>query len=270
MILSRSEVGSITLPPPEFGYRCEMRRAIDTTETATGIELVDNGTAFDTRVCKIPRILFTAAQVLEAAWIKENQGEELTLDLGSSHTGFFPFGPDYGDTGLFTVVITARKYTGLLQAPYMHFGLELEITLQGSRSAVVPVGIDEGDVQIGNVTGLMYPQESINNPYEYGINSQVGAGGFTEHSNNNYDVYATDFILRCNTSKAAAVAHFFRLYGRAESFTIITGANNYLFGFLRGGSGSYTVKQVDPMITFEHINHEHFNIALRLQEVYSD
>jgi hypothetical protein len=271
MILRLTELDYIEIDPPEFGYRTELRRALDVAETDVDTELVDNGVENDTRMCKVPRFLFDTAiagAATRAQWIIDNQGDELTLDLGTEHTGFFPFGPDYGDVGEFTVVITAKKFTGVLQAPYLHFGLQLEMVLQGTHDNVPIDPIDEGILQIGEVTGLMYPQESIDNPYEYGIKSQVGAGGFTEHGNGGYNKHVSDFILRCNTSKAAALAQWFTLYARWEVFSVLTGANFYLFGVVRG-DGTYQVKQIEPTITIEHVNHEHFNIALRLQEAYA-
>lgn len=271
MILRKTELDYIEIDPPEFGYRTELRRALDVAESDVGTELMDNGSENDTRVCKVPRFLFDthiAGAATRAQWIIDNQGEELTLDLGLTHTGFFPFGPDYGDVGEFTIVITAKKFTGVLQAPYLHFGLQLDMVLQGTHANVPITEIDEGNLQIGDIMGLMYPQENIDNPYEYGIKSQIGAAGYTEHSNNDYNIHVSDFILRCNTSKAAAIAQFFTLYARWEVFNIITDTNFYLFGIVRG-DGTYSVKQIEPVITIEHVNHEHFNIALRLQEAFS-
>lgn len=271
MILRKTVLDYIEIDPPEFGYRTELRRALEVAETDVDTDLTDNGKEFDTRVCKVPRFLFDthiAGAATRAQWIIDNQGDTLTLDLGLTHTGFFPFGPDYGDVGEFTVIISAKKFTGVLQAPYLHFGLQLEMVLQGTHANVPITAINEGNLQIGTVTGLMYPQESIDNPYEYGIISQVGAAGFTESSNNNYDKHVSDFILRCNTSKAAAIAQYFTNVARWQAFSVITDTNYYLFGIVRG-DGTYSVKQIEPVITFEHVNHEHFNVALRLQEAYA-
>lgn len=271
--LSLTELDYIEIDQPEFGYRVEMRRAIDVVESDVDTELVDNGSEFDTRVCKIPRFLFdtsVSGYNTNAQWIIDNQGKDLTLDLGESNTGFFPFGPDYGDVGEFTVVITAKKFSGVLQSPYLHFGLELEMVLQGTHAYVEITQIDEGSLQIGEVTGLMYPQESIDSEYEYGIKSYIGSAGVTDHVNVDYDKHISEFVLRCNTSKACAIANWFSLYGRWTSFNVITNTNFYLFGIVREGilNNTYLVKQIEPLIIFEHVNHEHFNVNLRLQETY--
>lgn len=266
----------IDFEQPEFGYKTEIRRAIESVESETGIELIDNGVEFDTRVCKVPRFLLdtgvNASGISE--WISTfagGMGKVLDLILGETHTGFFPFGPDYGDAGTFQVIVSEKRFTGILQAPYLHFGMELEMVLQSTHSRVPINEIAEGNLQLGEVAGLMYPQESINNPYEYGLKTEIGAAGHVEFSDNSWNKYNSEFVLRCNTSKAAAVANYFSEVARSTAFNMITGANFYMLGIDREGvvGNTYSVKQTDSTIVITHVGHEHFNISLNLQESFS-
>jgi hypothetical protein len=92
----------ITVDTPQWGYTSTLKLPLWYSERADGsIGIYDAGTSYDRRVCDCVFQLNATDTAILVAFCRNSargRGNSVKMTL-SSGSGFFPFGPDFGDPG---------------------------------------------------------------------------------------------------------------------------------------------------------------------------
>ena len=234
----------------------------------TGVIPWDNGIAFDGgRICKCTAIhsASESASLLDFMNdVNKARGQIFTITL-SSGSGFFPFGPDHGDTGVFTArLIVPPVPTGVLEEPYLYSETELQFVEVTKPAYALPAEISEGDLAIGTISNLRFPPAWSDVDSEYGYTTRLTNDGTpsTIDKTSDWDDYSASLRMVCNQSKAAALIDHMMSDVRGADVTITAQANNYIFGVENSGAGAYTCKWMDEVIEIQHVSFDRFLFAL--------
>lgn len=252
---------SITIDTPEYGYSTDCHFAISIVETENGYRIWDNGSSYDYRTCSIGRFCFSESDALSVeTFFNSHRQDIITLNIGYD-SGFFPFGPDYGDDGIFTIKLLNRKFD--LYDQFNQFSKSFEFLMVSKPAYAYPTIIPQGDFSIGNVDGLMYPQTGINQDKTYGYKSSVSYGGDGYYVDKLRNKNIVNFVQNCNETMAAALMEFLTgSNGRGSDITLSNSGRYYLFGIENGSSGSYLCKNIKSVIRCTHIGTQQFEIPL--------
>jgi hypothetical protein len=169
--------------------------------------------------------------------------ETITMSLGAISTGFFPFGPDFGDKGDFTVRLLSQNQSGMLLSPFKYFEDDLSFVMVSAPTPpALPTQVSQGNLQIGTVEGLLYPQDTFKPSSRYNHQTGLSRTGapYSIDGNDSGDSWETQFDHQCNTSLAAALVNFLvSSSGRTSEIDIITSLDNYAFGIDQGSNAHY-------------------------------
>lgn len=262
---------SITISQPYFGYSTIIKMGLHYARTSIGYQIWDDTATYDSRLCKIPTWLLSASdQAALRGFIQGltlGRGQAFTLNLGATASGFFPFGPDYGDIGSFQVELWENRYDGVTINPYLQHQNEVTLAyVSGPTPAYTPAGAEnEGTLQIGTVTTLR-PLQSEAKPTREPMNIRtISRSGVVEWVDGGpaSDVYEADCPLHCRPGNAAALISYLVGTARGADITVVTPANTFLFGEDQGSSGTYTVKNLTNEIAVTHDRYDLFTTQLR-------
>jgi len=229
----------------------------------------DASTTYDMRKCLGASFDLTQSAMDDLADLlrdtDKGRGEDLTLQLGTT-SGFFPFGPDKGDTGDFTVRVTNFTPGGQRHKPWLYWGPTLDMVMVSNPAYSVSDDMDDGQLQVGTVTGLRYPQAGYRQSIDYAVQNTVtwDSTGHSLDMGANADGYESDCTFSGNTGKMGALVAY--LVGTArgnDNVSFVASANNYPFGVDMGGSGSFTVQ-------FLYTAREDDRVKLRMNHVSFD
>lgn len=261
MITFSYGVDSVSIGYPEWSYVPRVHMAFEVIELSNGYSLWNNGIGNDYRSCSIDRGILTADEALALdQFIMSHRGDTVNMNIGTG-SNFFPFMPDKGDTGVFTVKIMDRKFGQFDQ--FNQFSKSVELLMVSSPDYSLPSVFDQGDFQIGTVDGLMFPQLGIDPSVNYGINHGVTYGGDYNLVDVGNRVFTTSFIQRCNKGLAAELLSYITgATGRFQDIQIISPSGYYTFGPTNGSSGTYTGKIIQNVIECRHLDFEEFEIPL--------
>lgn len=261
----------VVVNAPEFGYTSEVKLPLDFIRLDNGtVEIRDEGTKYDKRSCACECYLTTAQQVALNTLINSTgRGQDLVLTLPAG-SGFFPFLPDKGDDGPFTVALQLDGTPAIQQAPFKYFKCRLKLTNTGSYPAyALPAEVADGPWTIGNVADLRMPPSLFIPNQVYGV-----AVGFTESGVSRYldrgsgaDYASTQFGLLCNESKAAALIYDLTSVQRASAFNVTTADSFYAYGVDHTASAIYSVRMISDTITVKHNRYNEFELSLDLQRI---
>jgi hypothetical protein len=252
---------TIELDPPEWSYIPRLHLGFEVIETSSGYAHWDNSIANDYRTCEIDRSILDAVDAIAFdAFITDHLGETLEMDVGTG-TNFFPFLPDKGDFGTFTVKILDRKFGQFDQ--FRQFSKSYSLLMVSAPAYTTPEIAPQGDFKMGPVDGLMYPQLGIDPSVRYGAAHGVSYGGDHGMIDIGVDVHVASFTQRCNKGLAAALIAFLgSSVGRFQDIEITAPEGYYLFGSANGSSGTYIVKMAQNVIECRHNDFEEFEIPL--------
>jgi hypothetical protein len=263
----------ITIANPLFGYKSIIQLPFDVQETDNGqIGIYDPGSTYDAYSCECEWILdSTEVSNLNSLLSDKDEGRasNTTSMVLSSSSGFFPFGPQRGDTGTFTIAFLKQDQIGIGEAPYKYFKLMATIANVGdfpSYSLPSESGQEEGTVTIGTITDNRMPIGLFKPTVEYqywGQQHRDGSVSFFDRGSSG-DNYKTDFNMSSNEAKAAAVLNHIIGTARGNNFNLITGSDHYPFGYDKGGSGTHSVKLINRRIEVEHEKHNRFNYKMKV------
>lgn len=257
---------------PLFGYRTTVKMPVDIVELGNGkwslYDHGEGGESYDQRECACDFIL-TPAQysTFITAFDSDSTARNRALTLELDGDGFFPFGPDKGDVGPFSVAMTITEDKGRLLNPHGYYGVSLAMVNTGAfPSYSLPTQTGTGPVTIGSVTNLRFP-DSFFAPKITRPDSVMITGGTTAHiqgRGSSGDSKTTDAAFRLNESKAASLlAYLTAGAGRAASFSFIGGTNSVPFG-LGAGSGTFTAILTSPVIEISHERYNDFRVTLNI------
>ena len=256
------------LPTPEWGYETTIGTALMHTERLpSGYGIWDNGTDYISRVFKGVWLLSaTNTDTLLAIFddITKGRGISVELKLGTEPTGFYPFGPDHGDEGDFDCRMISIDPKPVMEEPWQYFRTEISFVEESNPSYSLPTEVSEGDLQIGTITNLRYPPNMPESRTRYGFSTQLTRDGspYTIDKRNTWDYSAAKFGMVCNQSKSAALVNHLLATVRNNDVTIISQANNYLFGQPGGSDGTYTCQWLDEVIKIKHTAFDIFGFDL--------
>lgn len=251
--------------PPEYPYTSTLRlpfeyfRGFDGSYTA-----FDNGAAYDTRICECT-FLFDATDrnAFETFFTGTPRGQTLSLTTVS---GFYPFGPDKGDSGTFTARILSAEPTGQLLAPWKHWRVSLTLAMVSAPAYSLPTEISDGSMSLGSVSGVKYPQDGFEVDTSYGLNTIFTQGGdvYTYDFGTSADSYETTMQINGNHTKIAAIVNYLASTSRTNNFTLTAATGQYPFGYAKGDNTSFTVKLLSPELSVQHIGPDEFTLSISL------
>lgn len=255
------------LPQP-MSCETDVAMAFDIIELDNGMfDSYDNLTQYDKRTCRCSFLLNNTQQAALNRFLFDIPQASLTLTL-TSGCGFYPFGADKGDDGVFTVSIVFDGTPKIGTVPFRYFQTDIILTNVGSYpSYSLPSEIDEGSFVIGDVDGLLMPQKMFNPDVNYRFSIT-----HTENStpllvdNGIYGRYAsTSFNQNCNQTKAAALLHYLVNTVRNGGILLIPDSYYYLFGADYNASGYEYAFLNSNKITVKQISYDLFEIKIGLR-----
>lgn len=260
---------------PDYGYEVVARMNIHVVKCADGsYKNYDDGNAYDQRICRFTMTVTAAvATALIAKFRNTDRGETITLSLGTDPVGFYPFGPDLGDVGDFTVRILSFRELPWGMQPYGHIPVEVEMVKVTAPAYSPGAGRTEGVTQIGTVTGLRWPDPGYTPQPDYSVKHVLARSGtpYVEDTGKGDDRYVSEFTLPCCTSNAALVAAYMTGTGRGNNIAIVPGANGYMFGATEQdgtGAGTYVARLIlgdrnGTDLVMRHVDWDRWEIPLR-------
>jgi hypothetical protein len=255
----------IDINPPEIGYQVELQMAISIIELSNKkYGMWDNGSSYDTNILRINSLLLdpTAQDQLSDALTSGDPLFTMTLDLETDR-GFFPAGPQHGDSGTFALKLLNRDTSEWLDDPYGYFRNIMEFTVKPNQVYTLPTLCSEGSFTIGDVTGLRYPPEGFRIKNKYAYDAISGRNNNASGVDDGIDIQECNFDLICNNCNASRIVEYLSgEYGRINRFNLISQSNYYSFGIENGSSGTYPVKILKPNIVMTHENDNVWSIPL--------
>lgn len=216
---------SVEVPNPQYGYDTEIVMPITYNLLADGTYgHFDAGATYDARICRNLRFLFNVTYMaLFAEFFKnalKGRGNQITMSLGETPSGFFPFGPDKGDTGDFVIDVISYDPGSQLQTPYKYWSPIINIACTTYPTYTYTDDKAQGQIVIGSITGIKYPQYGYSATSEYQISNTVLHGGTAQFVDAGLyqDTRGSSFTVSANQGKMAAIV--------AECIGTIRGANN--------------------------------------------
>lgn len=258
---------------PEWGYNTTIALPFDIQKLSagSGYDVYDHGATYDIRSCDCNLVLSaTEMNSLNDIMYAEakGRGKDVTLTMAAG-SGFFPFGPDKGDVGAFTVscVITTSEAIG--DAPYQYFRVGMRLTNTGSWPGYsAPAEVDEGPFGVGTVTNCRFPQQWFSPSVGRGVYAAILQNADAEYIDRgiNADDWEASFQFESNESKAAAVIDYL-LTVRSGAFDLVCPSNSYPFGREKGTGGTYSVRLIQDSIMITHIQHDQFQFGMNVSYI---
>jgi hypothetical protein len=262
-----------TVKNPQWGYSTIIDLPFEIEKLDNGdYSIWDNGINFDIRKCKCTFMLSLAqANTLLTALTTNSVGRAATLTLMlGTNSGFYPFGPDKGDSGNFTIRVLNFKPLSSIGHPADFFPIEIEFQNISTYPAYsMPAELQEGDLQIGTITGLRYPQGMHEQNFEFGIKPIITQGSevYNIDSASNSDSYDSQMGMSLCYNKAAALIEHLTATVRASTLSIIPPANSYLFGRLNASTATYTCNWIDKQIEIQNPSFNNFTFNLNFHRI---
>lgn len=261
---------SYELKASQYGYTSDLVFPFSFTRVLPkGYQAWDSGSTFDYRICKCSFLMdFSDASDLIDLFVDNNKGRGIDIDmLLPSASGFYPFLPDKGDAGAFSMRLMSIKPGAAQRAPWKFFTVDTEFVGVTYPSYILPTQIKEGPLQIGSVSGLRFPDSWPEPAQDYAFGSVLTGDG-TPYSTDGLqgsDHYETELDMICNQSKAAALINHLATV-RTSALNIVPGSDGYLFGAENPGA-TYSCRMVQKRISVTHSNFDRFDFALRFNMI---
>jgi len=266
---------TVTLPNPEYGYKSIVSIPVEHSGRGDGtVGIYDAGTGYDRRVCESLTFYLTATQQNNFNTIfsdsSKGRGADVELQVGIS-SGFFPFGPDYGDDGNFDVRIIEIDQTENRHRPWNLFRTDIKMQMISNPAFAVVDDLDDGTVQFGTVTGVKYPQAGYNADVVYAIDHAVTMDGtaYEIDRSTDADIYEADFDISGNAGKIGSLLNYLLSTTPRNNnyeFSAIFPSGTYPFGRDKG-AGTHTVQCLNKTFEITHPSFDLFAFPLRLRWV---
>lgn len=232
------------------------------------LDVYDNGAQYDKRLCKCTMLLSTTEQTNLNTFLNSTARAKTVDMILTAGSGWFPFGPDKGDEGTFSVSITISGTPKIKDNPFRYFECNLIINAISYPGYSLPSETYDGPTfRIGAVDYLAMPQSLFEPDQIYTISV-----AFTESNRAEYfdrgslgDAAGTSFTLQCNESKCAALLYYLTTTKRTELFEMETGSYYYAFGPDHNSSNTYNVLLASEKIIVKQIRHDYYEVKLDLK-----
>lgn len=251
----------VVVPLVLWGYKTTIEYPFTITKLSNGkYTKWDNGTSFDRRYCSCSWLLQKAdAETLLNVFNKEAQGRNvgLTLKLGTN-SGFYPFGFDKGSSGNFTCALKSCIPGASQGHPADLFQVDCELVSTGTfPSYSIPSGVNEGNLTIGTVDLLRYPEgmHTQGNQYKQKTVDTYGFNSYGNDAGELADCFEASLALELLPVNMTRLIDFLSgASGRATAIDIIPPANAYLFGIENDSTDTYPTTWLDKTIETVHDN----------------
>jgi len=266
---------SIEIPVPIFGYRTTVQMALDIQRLGDKqASTFDHGVAFDIRTFRGQLALDKTDQLtfnnfMNTVGVDNGRAQDLKLDM-ITDSGFFPFGPDKGDKGTFTVSFRTANKPGIGSGPYKFFPDEIIMVNVAAYPAYsLPSEIGQGNLTIGTITGNRFPPDWFEANTRYAAHHTILQGQTAKYIDQgvNGDSYSNAFEMVSNESKAAAVIDELTQTNRGGTFNLTVPADSFAFGRDKSDSGTYVVQMLSEEIEITHETFNRFRYGLNLNYV---
>ena len=259
----------VELPTPQWGYTVKIKYPISLTRLDNGFWVKwDNGSNYDRRYLSCSWLLEkTDAEALVGILrdSAKGRGLMLTIKCGTA-SGFYPFGPDKGDSGDFQVMVTGSVPDASRGHPGDLFQVSCNFIFVGSYPAYsIPAAQYEGNLTIGTVTNLRYPEGMHTQMvvYRTPTNETYNASGYSIDRAATADNYESTMALDLLQSNMGRLIDYLSgVSGRANNIDVTPPNNAYLFGVENGATATYTCSWLDDELEIVHSNHDQFSTSL--------
>jgi len=262
-------VDNYRLPAPEWGYTTDLSVAlIHSPVLPRGYSVWDNGSSNDFRVCTCTFVLDSTDANTMATLFRDGQkgrALDLTLHLPSG-SGFFPFGPDKGDTGAYTVRAIDFRPGKQLEEPYGYYRYTVSMVCTSYPVYGLPTEVSEGGLTIGTISELRWPPDWPETESRYDVSTQLTDDGTPYSVNKMTNSYEAMLGMICNESKAAALLNHLVGTVRDGTLTITPPANTCMFG-RENGAGPFTCRWLDEHVQITHAAFDRFSFLLHFYMV---
>ena len=260
---------SVTVNKPQYGYTVDIYLNMIKKLLGTGkLNWWDNGSSNDYRVFRTEFLLNENQHKGLFDFFndpKKGRGNNITLSLGNSATGFFPAGPDKGDQNDFTIQLIQIKDSGILWDPWLYFKTDISFSIIETPSYALPsrTGYEEGGFNIGTIDDLRFP---LFEPFaERGYKTELTRDGTPKIIDRGEygDGYNTRWIQRANQPNAAAIIDHIVGAVRGNAFDIDNSVNIYPFGIFANEGPGITIdaKLFNNVISVVHEDYDDFKIS---------
>jgi hypothetical protein len=262
-----SSAGTIAIP--SFGYSVELRLALAIQKFSQKVDSFDRGVEHDQRRCTF-RIMVTEDQLsgLRSVLGRERSQPDdrfvLTLEQGS---GFFPAGPDKGDSGDFAFsFIENIKFSAMKLNPYGLFDVEFRIMIHDAPTIAVSQAPKDlgGKFRFGDVVELRDPQ--IKPVQDFGSRRNETIGGKTSVTWTPTDEFRSDLTIRTSTGKMAELAQYLQTV-RGDTFTVWSGRKYWMWG-AQGEETAWedgeNVRLLDANFVMTHADRDLWSVPVQL------
>jgi hypothetical protein len=262
---------SIDISVPVYGYKTTIDMALDVVKLNSGKYATRAEAAtYDKRYCDCQLYLDITDQLAFTDFFNTDsastaRGEDCVLTM-SAGSGFFPFGPDRGDAGPFTVAVEVIDPGPISAHPWRTFTPKIRITNTGAwPSYTLPTEVDEGPCTIGTVDGLRFPQEMFGSVGQYADHQTMMESGAVQHVDRGAlaDSYTTTWGFSGNVSKSAAVLAYLTGTARAANTSFVVPSHSHPFGFDLGDDGTFSVNLINGKIEVIHEMSQRFHFDLQ-------
>jgi len=247
---------SITINPVNFGWISSIHLSLHIQERSNGtFGIWDDGASYDYRTCKVVwQLNATQASQLLETFRDANKSRAYSVNLIlSTGCGFYPFGPDKGDSGTFQVRLIGIEPRGTSNSIWQYHTIECEFIAESFPAYAIPAQQTkdiEGSLQIGTITGLRFPPEFTTPKSVYAYNSAIARDGTTYDidQTDTADQYTTEMNMVQNQVNSARLINHIVDTVRGSTVNIIPPANSYIFGREKGDTSTYSCKLINNMI----------------------
>ena len=265
-ITLQSDSLNISIDPPLFSYITNIKLPFEIESLECGsYSLYDQGSDYDKRECICEFELSQTESASLNEFIEETRGNSVNLVL-PSNSGFFPAGPDKGDSGTFSCIVNSLKHNGMQNEPFRYFKDKLIIYFTGSYPAYdLPSEISDGTMSIGSIDDLRFPEQMFDPDQMYAYYTEL-----TEDSSvkiidrgNLADQVTTQWQQKCNNSKAAALINEIVETIRINQTTITAQNEHFPFGINHGDNQVFDAFLIQNLISIKHNRFNEFEFSLK-------
>jgi hypothetical protein len=262
----------IEIPNPEYGYTVALVMQVKSFESGSSWDTFDNGILHDARILNIPGSLFSKEEYQELTNFLNHQDcgrKAFEIEL-PENSGFFPFGPDLGQSGIYKAHLLNRNSHGMQVDPWKIFVSEFTFILElGHGYDIDYQSRPEGSFQIGSVSGLMFPQSGFSPIIKRGLRCDVTNGRYASAVDVGFNKYETGLELSANLPNAAKLIHEIQTAIRGSNFVMTCGQDYWPFDVEKSDSGSFYCKLLSSnnenlTIDIKHVEYDQFRIPLKV------
>lgn len=266
--LSNSLAESINIEWIEEGFASSILLSAHKFESETGeTQFFDDGATYDRLRSQFTAIL-NATELSNLQTIYDNSRDGVfTLDTNGIR-GLALFSPAFGDLGSFYFNIKSFKQTGALNSTkYKYFRVSFDVFEAQAPPIYTPLsGGDEGNLEIGSVTGIRYPV----NDFSVNVSAFADSVGLAYSFNSSNDLTErtekTKFKLRLLHDKMSSLLKHLRIVRYGELDFVVPN-EVYPFGANYSGVTNFKVRLLNTELKVTQVKNKRYELELNFQRL---